>query len=141
MAPVAMLSSVGDDRSLRNMLTSGQLSVTAKDPSTGRSILIAAVVANQCLIVRMLVKDFNANVDDISLLGQLSSLHFAVIGGYRQIILFLLSSGANVNYQNRQGCTPLHLVSTLGITKLLLKYGADPLIRSSQVRNSISLEK
>ena len=126
-------ASAGDDVVLRNMLTSGELTVTAKDPVSGRTILIAAVIAFQGHIVRMLIKDFKANVDDTSLLGQSSPLHFAVLGGDRQITLFLLTSGANVNFKNRQGCTPLHFVTNLGIAKLLGKFGADPLIRCKEV--------
>ena len=132
-SPVNRLASIGEESNLRELLRSGECSVTAKDPATGRTILIAAVVAEQSHIVRILIKEFNAGVNDVSLLGQSSPLHFAVLGGYRNIALFLLSAGAIINSQNRQGHTPLHLVNTLGVAKLLLKSGADPLIRCKKV--------
>lgn len=59
-----------------------------------------------------------------------------------QIAEILLRNGANVNAQNRDGYTPLHLAvanSKQKVAALLLKYQADPTIKDFYGRNVIEV--
>jgi ankyrin repeat protein len=94
-------------------------------------MLTEAVAAGQHHIVRMLIREFCADVDKPSLLGTSSPLHFAVSGSYRQIASLLITSGCDINARDMFGYTPLHLVKTYSILKLLLKFGADASLRAN----------
>jgi hypothetical protein len=126
-------ANTGDESNLRQELTDGDYNVNERDPLSGRTLLIAAIVANQDPIVHILVCEFKVDLRRKSLLSESTPLHFAVSSGNRQITLFLLTYGAKVNARNKYGCSPLHLASSLSLTKLLLKHGADPLMRSLEV--------
>lgn len=72
---------------------------------------------------------------DIHLFDELSksALHYAVEGGHRRLVHFLLTNGADVNahVSDDAGDTPITIAAYQGhyaITKLLLKAGADPYI-------------
>ena len=52
-----------------------------------------------------------------------------------QIYNALLSAHSQVNLQNKQGCTPLHLAldaHSVDLSTLLLQSGADPLLRNNE---------
>lgn len=126
-------AAVGDEFNLREQLMTDNFNVNERDVFNGRTVLITACVAGQSHIVRMLLRDYNVEVNRTSLLGEQSPLHFSVIAGSRPIVLLLLTSHANVNARDRRGCTPLHLVNSQAVIKLILKNGADPSIRSNEV--------
>lgn len=58
-----------------------------------------------------------------------SPLHLASVGGHRDVIEFLVGSGANLDAADELGLTPLHLAAAEGkadAVDLLLMKGADP---------------
>ncbi|MBT3393777.1 MAG: hypothetical protein HN411_01535 [Waddliaceae bacterium] len=58
----------------------------------------------------------------------MTSLHYAVLGGYVESVSILLENGANIDAQNIEGYTPLHLAAIIrnpAIIKLLVEKGAD----------------
>lgn len=67
----------------------------------------------------------------MSVLGKSSALHVAVENDYRQVATFLFLNGAEINATDKYGCTPLHLVNTLSIAKMLRNFGGDCLLRNS----------
>jgi ankyrin repeat protein len=71
--------------------------------------------------------------------GHSTALHIAIEKGFRQIASLLLGHGANFNFQDKQGRTPLHLARTLNIVKLLYKYNIDPILRND--KNQTALEQ
>lgn len=62
--------------------------------------------------------------------GMATALHIAVEKNHRQIASLLITFGADVNAKDKYDFTPLHLVNKKLIYKLLMKFGADPLVRS-----------
>lgn len=74
-------------------------------------------------------------------------LHLVVLNFYSltdaaKVVTMLLGFGANPNSQNDKGETPLHLACQAtrrdpDIVKILLKYGADPLLRTKDGKQAI----
>ena len=52
--------------------------------------------------------------------------HAAVSYGHKELIQFLISSGANPNLRDFDGDTPLHVCEEPEVADLLLSHGADP---------------
>jgi ankyrin repeat protein len=70
--------------------------------------------------------DRGADINYESMLGM--PLHCACYTGHKEIVEFLLTHWANINYTNKSGDTALHWASFAGnqeIVKLLLDCGAD----------------
>ena len=69
-------------------------------------------------------------------------LHFAVAGGHKAVVEFLLSKKADVNAKKNDGVTPLHVAASLGkleIAKLLIAKGAKKDATDSKGRTPLSL--
>ena len=107
------------------------INIDSINPETGRTALIEAAANGRYEIVKMLVEEFGCNVNKKSVLGRSSALHVAVENDYRQVATFLFLNGADINATDKYGCTPLHLVNTLSIAKMLKKFGGDCLVRNS----------
>ncbi|XP_071951291.1 unconventional myosin-XVI-like isoform X2 [Antedon mediterranea] len=61
----------------------------------------------------------------------ISLMHVAAANNYRDVVRLLSEHKANIDLQDNEGCTPLHLSSKFGntrMTKLLVKNGANPFI-------------
>ncbi len=71
----------------------------------------------------------NCNIDiDIKDFDGNTALMFAVKSGKSEVVDYLLKNGANVNYINNFGVSPLHLAvrkNALNLVDHLLRYGAD----------------
>jgi hypothetical protein len=115
---------MGDEFNLRKELLIDH-PVDEVDARSGRSLLIEAVAGGHLHIVRMLIIDFNANVNCVTKLGKATPLHIAVEFGMRQIASMLITYGANLSAQDMFGRTPLHMVKHLSLFKLLIKYPVD----------------
>jgi ankyrin len=101
----------------------------------GRTPMHAAAESgdyNDVLVAQLLL-EHGADVDVLDDDNQ-TPLHLASFFGRVEMVLVLLSAGANASTENTLGLTPLHLVSqgpyhsegdSVGITQLLLEHGAD----------------
>ena len=78
-------------------------------------------------LARMLLVEYKANPNIVSMLGSTTPLHIAVERGHRQMSALLLSFGANVNAKDKQGNSPLHYCRNNLILRLLMKFDCDPL--------------
>lgn len=67
--------------------------------------------------------------------GRTTALHLAVLNNFRTICSILIEHGANVNFQDAQGCTPMHLIQSKTVLKLLVLKNGNPLIRNKQGLN------
>ncbi|KAM7169154.1 poly [ADP-ribose] polymerase tankyrase-2 isoform 4-T4 [Macrochelys suwanniensis] len=83
--------------------------------------------------VKRLVRPENVNGRDTA--GRKSSpLHFAAGFGRKDVVEYLLQSGANVHAQDDGGLIPLHNACSFGhaeVVNLLLRHGADPNARDN----------
>ena len=69
-------------------------------------------------------------------------LHFAVAGGQKAVVEFLLSKKADVNAKKNDGVTPLHVAAAMGrieIAKLLIAKGANKDAVDSKGRTPLTL--
>lgn len=83
--------------------------------------------------VKRLVRPENVNSRDTA--GRKSSpLHFAAGFGRKDVVEYLLQSGANVHARDDGGLIPLHNACSFGhaeVVNLLLRHGADPNARDN----------
>lgn len=124
-------SILGDELNLRREIEFG-FDVNQRDLTSGRTVLHDAIAYGHFHIVRMLCHNHPVDLSIPTLLGRASPLHMAVELGYRQIASVLITFGADVNNQDEYGHTPLHMVRTLPLLKLLLKYKVDACIKSRE---------
>lgn len=94
--------------------------------SSPREALFEAVLAGDLDRVR---STFDAGVSDINALDSKghSVLHWAVFGGYLEIVRLLLDRGADPNVQSSKGVTPLWSARDFGMREIidvLLTHGA-----------------
>jgi sulfatase modifying factor 1 len=69
-------------------------------------------------------------------------LHFAVAGGQKAVVEYLLSKKADVNARKNDGVTPLHIAASLGrleIAKIILARGANKKASDSKGRTPLTL--
>jgi hypothetical protein len=106
---------------------------------TGRTVLHEAAASGHLHVVKLLCYDHRATleVDRTTMMGSCTALHLAVQNNYRPIAALLLTMGADINLQDRSGNTPLHLVSSLAMCKLLLKTTANVLLRNRCGRTAL----
>ena len=122
---------VGDEFRLRQELLRGH-PVNEVDSRSGRTLLLEAVAAGYLHLVRMLIYDFHADLSCVTSLGKATALHIAVDGNFRQIASMLITHGANLNARDMFGRTPLHMVKSLSMLKLLLKYPVDVIAKTNK---------
>lgn len=122
---------VGDEFHLRQELSLGH-PVNEVDARSGRTVLLESVAGGYLHLVRMLINDFNADLSCVTTLGKSSALHIAVEFNHRQIASMLITHGAALNKRDMFGRTPLHMVKTLNVLKLLLKFPVDVVARSNK---------
>lgn len=122
----------GDEFHLRQELTLGH-PINEVDARSGRTVLLESVAGGYLHLVRMLIYEYNADLSCVTTLGKASALHIAVEFSHRQIASMLITHGADVNKRDMFGRTPLHLVKTANVLKLLLKFPAvDVVARSNK---------
>lgn len=122
---------VGDEFHLRREMLLGH-PVDEVDARSGRTVLIESVAGGYLHTVRMLIMEFNANVNCTTKLGKTTPLHIAVEYGHRQIASMLITYGANLDARDMFGRTPLHMVKHLTLFKLLMKYPVDVCAKSNK---------
>ncbi|RYH03701.1 hypothetical protein EON65_47175 [archaeon] len=103
-----------------------------RDKGNGRTLLHEACASGHYPIVRMLLMEYEIDVNAVTVLGSLTALHLAVEKGHRRIVSMLLGHGANIHAIDDQGCMPVHRVNKLSIAKVLLKYKVDLLHRNKR---------
>ncbi|XP_015256735.1 PREDICTED: E3 ubiquitin-protein ligase HACE1 [Cyprinodon variegatus] len=98
------------------------------DNETAVYILVPMVMADQHRSVSELLLNSNFDVNYAFERVQRSLLHIAANCGSLECLVLLLKRGANPNYQDISGCTPLHLAARNGQKKCmgkLMEYNAD----------------
>jgi ankyrin repeat protein len=81
--------------------------------------------------------EFNANIEALNLKPRITALHAAIGKGHIQVARVLLKYGANVDWRDLAGNTPLNIVVSRGgrqdlkIAELLLQYGVNKKTRLS----------
>lgn len=90
--------------------------------------LLEASMNNAKQIVELLLKHAGADVNGVSDSTLCTPLYIAASKGHKDIVVFLLSHGADVNYKDQSSETSLDIAVYRGhleIAELLLKHGAD----------------
>ena len=88
-----------------------------------------AALNNQLECLDVLLHDFGAPVNPRSLLGRDTPLHLAAQQGHRKACFLLCQAGADATIQNKFGATPLHYTTKRSICRMLLRHGANILVR------------
>ena len=99
---------------------------------TGRTALFEAAANGYYEIVKYLLEEHQCNVNKRTVLGKSTPLHVAVELDHRQVAIYLILNGADIDAQDKYGSTALHLTNTLTIAKMLQKFNANCLIRNSR---------
>mmetsp|Transcript_13658 Transcript_13658/g.24246 ORF Transcript_13658/g.24246 Transcript_13658/m.24246 type:complete len:291 (-) Transcript_13658:9-881(-) len=99
--------------------------IDMRSTTDGRNILHEACVAGHLQLVLKLVREFGADVNHETFLGKDTPLHLAAMHGRRAVCVHLLQHGADPNYRNKYGSTPIFYTRNLTIAIQLVKYGAD----------------
>jgi len=132
MTTVNKLAKLGDEYTLQNTIWQMNYYVDRRCMVTGRTMLHEAAGAGQLHVVRMLCREFKANVNVPTVMGKSVAIHLAAAGGYRQIVAMLITHGADVNAVDAQRNTPLHYCNKLNVMKTLLRFGADGAVKNRQ---------
>jgi len=69
-----------------------------------------------------------------------SPLHYAAMGGHKEVTEYLIDNNSAVNASDAAGCTPLHAAAMLGhieIIRLLIARGADVDIMSAEIGSAL----
>eukprot|EP00123_Amoebidium_parasiticum_P009805 comp19720_c2_seq1/m.23478 comp19720_c2_seq1/g.23478 ORF comp19720_c2_seq1/g.23478 comp19720_c2_seq1/m.23478 type:complete len:463 (-) comp19720_c2_seq1:26-1414(-) len=74
--------------------------------SDGQTLLMVACKYGRLGIIRMLLEDFNAEVNFVGGLGHFTALHYAAWHGHIEVVRYLLSRGADWRVRNGDGETP-----------------------------------
>jgi len=89
--------------------------------------LHTALRGGDVIEARRLIEEGLANVNEHGYWGW-TPLHYAAVGGHRDVAVLLIEKGADVNAKNHFLMTPLHTAanySSFEVAELLLKNGAD----------------
>ena len=89
--------------------------------------LLNAVLEGNLEEVQKLLKQ-GADIHAQDLKSGWTPLHWAALGGSRDVVAFLIEHGANIKAKNKSGETPLHEAAHYGhrdVVALLIKRGAD----------------
>ena len=69
-----------------------------------------------------------------------SPLHYAAVGGHKEVAEYLIDNNSDVNVSDPAGCTPLHAAAMLGhieIIRLLIARGADVNVTSAETGSAL----
>ena len=121
----------GDLLGLKRELKLGY-DINERSKVTGRAAIHEAAGAGHHSLVKMMCYDYRSVLDlnRQTVMGHSTALHLAVGGDYRPIVAILLTMGADVNQVDKQGNSPLFLVKSLPMCKLLFKTNIDAFIRN-----------
>jgi hypothetical protein len=122
----------GDSDGVSKMITAHPWLINTTLDSGGTNPLEEAVILNQEIICRILIKS-GADVNALDEVRQ-TPIHLACEGTNVNIVGMLLQHGADLSIRDSNGRTPLFVAVGFDRTNtvlLLLKYGADPLTRDS----------
>jgi hypothetical protein len=111
--------------------------VDERNPVNGRTVLHEACAFGHTDMVKMLLKEYNADASKTTFLGKTTALHIASSLGHRKICFYLLVSGADVHAKDKYGATPLHNANRVDVAKTLVQYGALSSVRDKSGRSPI----
>ncbi len=130
----------GDVAEVRRLIASGADSNGAEETVFGFTALHRAAFNGHVDCVRVLVEG-GASVDKGDQFGR-TPLHLAASKEHCEIVTYLLEKGASVNSRDdRLGQTPLHFAGNAAVAKELLRWGADPNMRSSDGKTPIDVAR
>ena len=149
IAPIVHASQSGDEEVVRMLIERG--ADVKAHYLDGETALHRASLHGKVEVVRVLI-DHGANVGAQDQDGS-TSLHLASHNGHSEVVRVLIEHGtdSDVTTQNKEGSTPLHLVSTqptwsqvspqqcAEIARILLEHGADGTARDNNGRSPIDL--
>lgn len=118
----------GDELQLREVIAESNLRI--RDRMSGRSILHEASAYGHTFLVRTLCREYFADFDRKTLIGEVTPLHLAVTGGHRQVCYMLLQQGADVHAEDKYGNRAAHYCFSRGVLKLLISKGASVLVKN-----------
>ena len=131
----------GDLKLLKDLVANGGDLRQTND--TGISALQFAAQGNQAAVITYLLDVHNFDIDEVDAKKN-SSLHWATYNSNELALSFLLARKPNVNLQDSEGITPLHLavaqsqiIHTTSIIRQLLMKQANPLSRDKKGRTPL----
>jgi len=102
----------------------------------GESPLMIACKENNLKLAKSIIER-RPNINDMN-----KSLNLCSLNGLSDIVSLLIENGANVNFQNNEGQTPLHLAVQHGyveLVEILVRSGADQSLTNKQKKNAFDL--
>ncbi|XP_071135977.1 E3 ubiquitin-protein ligase HACE1-like isoform X1 [Mytilus edulis] len=122
-------------KDLAKSLRSARTVELPDDKSSAYYMLMSMIIGNQYRSVSDLLSGPKFDVNYAHGRPNRNLLHIAANCGSYECLNILLKKGANVNFQDMSGCTPLHLAARNGQRKCinkLLEYKADVNIRNNE---------
>jgi hypothetical protein len=111
--------------------------IDERNPVNGRTILHEACAFGHIDMVKMLLKEFDADAGKKTFMGKTTALHIAASEGHRKIVFYLLVGGADVHATDKYGATPLHNAKRVDVAKTLVQYGALCNVRDRKGRSPV----
>lgn len=141
----ATASDLASDDEIRKILNRSLVRRNIQDRlniHTAEAILISAIIEGNTEMVKVLIEDFNTDLNITVGEDKKTPLHTAVASGHEAIVRLLLEKGVKIEVTDINGMTPLLIAAGTGhesIIRLLLEHGANLDTKNKEGKTALDL--